>query len=176
MDHEPGAKWDYNNTGLALLSPVFKKATGRQIDEYLDERVFRPIGIRSDDWKWERREEWTLPYSGWHTTARSLGRVGLLVLHKGKWRDKQLVPSAWLAKSIGSSQELNKAYGYLWWNNSTNRWPKSPPDAYAAMGRWDNNIFVVPSLDLIVIRQSDLAPGEGHQIAEYYQLVCDSVK
>ena len=31
MDHAPGAKWDYNNTGLALLSPVFQKATGQQI-------------------------------------------------------------------------------------------------------------------------------------------------
>lgn len=34
MDFDPGAKWEYNNTGLALLSPVFQKATGRPIDEY----------------------------------------------------------------------------------------------------------------------------------------------
>ncbi len=50
-----------------------------------------------------------------------------------------------------------------------------PKDAFAALGKWDNNIFVAPSLDLIVIRQSDLAPGKDHKIAEYYQLVCDAV-
>ena len=50
-----------------------------------------------------------------------------------------------------------------------------PRDAYAALVRWDNNIFVAPSLDLVVIRQSDLEPAKGHQVAEYYQLVCDSV-
>lgn len=176
MDHEPGAKWDYNNTGLALLSPVFHKATGKQIDEFLNDRVFRPIGIRSDDWTWEHREGFALPYSGCHTTARSLGRIGLLVLHHGKWKDKQLVPAGWLAESVAPSQELNKSYGYLWWNNTTKKWPGVPADAFAALGKWDNNILVVPSLDLVVIRQSDLAPAKGHQIAEYFQLVCDAVK
>jgi CubicO group peptidase (beta-lactamase class C family) len=175
MDHEPGAKWDYNNTGLALLSPVFHKATGRQIDEVLNERVFVPIGLRSDDWTWEHREGFAMPYTGWHTTGRSLGRVGLLVLHQGKWKDQQLVPGAWLTESVAPSQELNESYGYLWWNNTTSKWPNVPKDAYAALGKWDNNIFVAPSLDLIVIRQSDLAPAKGHQIAEYYRLVCDAV-
>ncbi len=175
MDHQPGAKWDYNNTGLALLSPVFHKATGQQIDDFLNERVFRPIGIRSDDLTWERREELAIPYSGCHTTARSLGRIGLLVRHHGKWNNKQIVPAAWLSESIAASQELNKSYGYLWWNNTTNKWPNVPKDAFAALGKWDNNIFVAPSLDLIVIRQSDLAPGKDHKIAEYYQLVCDAV-
>ena len=177
MDHEPGAKWDYNNTGLALLSPVFQKATGQQIDEFLIGRVFRPIGIRADDLMWERREGYALPYSGCHTTARSLGRIGLMVLHQGKWIDKQIVPAEWLKESIAPSQELNKSYGYLWWNNTTNKWPHVPKDAYAALGKWDNNIFVVPSLDLIVIRQSDIAPpAKDYKIADYYQLVCNAVK
>lgn len=176
MDHEPGAKWDYNNTGLALLSPVFHKATGKQIDEYLNDRVFRPIGIKADDLTWDRREGLALPYSGCHTTARSLGRIGLLVLNKGQWVDKQIVPAQWLADSIAPSQDLNKSYGYLWWNNTTGKWSGVPKDAYAALGRWDNNIFVVPSMDLIVIRQSDVAPAAGHQIAEYYQLVCKAIK
>lgn len=176
MDHAPGAKWDYNNTGLALLSPVFHRATGKQIDEFLNARVFQPIGIPAADWTWERREGLSLPYSGCHMTGRSLGRLGQLVLHQGKWQDRQLVPSAWLTESIAASQDLNKSYGYLWWNNSTSKWPNVAKDAYAALGRWDNNIFIVPSQDLVVIRQSDLAPGKDHQIAEYYQLVTAAVK
>ena len=52
-----------------------------------------------------------------------------------------------------------------------------PKEAFAALGRWDNNIFVAPSLDLIVIRQSDLAPpAKDYRIADYFQLVCDAVK
>lgn len=175
MDHQPGAKWDYNNTGLALLSPVFHKATGKQIDEFMTERVFMPIGIAGDDLAWERREGLAIPYSGCQTTARSLGRIGLLVLHEGRWKDKQIIPSKWLEESIAPSQDQNKTYGYLWWNNATGKWPGVPKDAYAALGRWDNDILIVPSLDLVVVRQSDLEPGKGFQIAEYFQLVCDAV-
>jgi len=176
MDHAPGAKWDYNNTGLALLSPVFSKAVGQPIDEFLNERVFEPIGMTADDWTWERREGLPLPYSGCHTTARSLGRIGLMVLNQGRWKDRQVVPASWLKESVGPSQDLNASYGYLWWNNTTGKWPNVPKDAFAALGKWDNNIFVVPSQDLVVIRQSDLAPAKGHQIAEFYQLVTAAVK
>lgn len=176
MDHAPGAMWDYNNTGLALLSPVFQKATGVQIDDFLNQRLFRPIGIGSQDWRWERQDGYALPYSGWHTNARSLGRVGLMALNQGRWRDQQVVPAAWIAESVAPSQELNKSYGYLWWNNTTNRWPGVPSEAFAALGKWDNDILVVPSLDLVVIRQSDLEPAKGHQIAEYFRLVCEAAK
>jgi CubicO group peptidase (beta-lactamase class C family) len=176
MEHEPGAKWEYNNAGLTLLSPVFQKATGRPIDEFLAERVLKPIGVRPEDWTWERYEGYALPYSGWHTTARTMGRVGLLVLNQGKWNDKRIVPAAWLKESVAPSQELNESYGYLWWNNTTKKWPEVPQDAFAALGKWDNNIFVAPGLDLVVIRQSDVAPGKDHKIADYYRLVCESVK
>lgn len=176
MDHQPGAKWDYNNTGLAILSPVFHKATGKQIDDFLNERVFRPIGITADDLTWDHREGFALPYSGCNATARALGRIGLMVHRKGKWRDKQIVPAEWLAESVAASQEHNKTYGYLWWNNTTGKWPHVPQDTFAALGRWDNDILIVPSLDLIVVRQSDLTPGEGFQIAEYFRLACDAVE
>src|SRR5688572_10498217 len=49
MDFAPGKKWDYNNTGLALLAPVLKKATGKQVDEILNEKIFSKIGIGESD-------------------------------------------------------------------------------------------------------------------------------
>jgi CubicO group peptidase (beta-lactamase class C family) len=175
LDHEPGSKWDYNNTGLSLLSPLFEKATGKQIDDFLKERVFTPIGIAADDWKWERRDGYAIPYSGCHITARGMGRIGLLALHKGEWNGQRVIPADWLKESIAPSQEMNPSYGYLWWNNTAKKWPNVPKDAFAALGRWDNNILIVPSLDLVVIRQSDVAPGQGHQIAEFFAMVCDAV-
>ena len=175
LNYKPGTKWDYNNTGLALLSPVFHQATGKQIDEFLGERVFTPIGIPADDWSWERRDGFAIPYSGCHINARGMGRIGLLVLNHGEWNGQKVVPAEWLKESVGPSQKMNTSYGYLWWNNTKNNWPNVPKDAFAAMGRWDNDILVVPSLDLVVIRQSDLEPGQGHQIAEYFSLVCGAV-
>jgi CubicO group peptidase (beta-lactamase class C family) len=91
-----------------------------------------------------------------------------MVLNHGKWKDRQIVPAEWLKESVAASQDLNPSYGYLWWNNTTNKWSGVPKEAFAAMGRWDNDILIVPSLDLVVIRQSDLEPAKGHQIAEYF--------
>jgi len=177
MDHRPGTKWDYNNTGLAILSPVVHKATGQQVDQILDKKVFQPIGINAADWSWERRGETTIPYSGLTITARALARFGLLFLNGGKWQDKQLVPAEWVAEATGNSQDMNKNYGYLWWNNTDGRWPGVPRDAYAALGRFDNDMLIVPSLNLIVIRQvgDDSANNRKIDIGELWRLASESV-
>lgn len=179
QDFKPGTKWDYNNTGLALLSPVMKQATGQELDQYLSQHVFEPIGIQRGDWHWEQREQRTLSYSGLHINARSLARFGLLFLRKGRWQDKQVLSSSWVKEATGPSQSLNPEYGYLWWNNTTGKkWPGTPTDAYAALGRYDNSMLIVPSLDLIVIRQvgDDLAYQHKLKIGELWKLACDAVQ
>jgi len=178
MDHAPGTKWEYNNTGLSLLSPVIQKATGQNLDTLLDEQVFRKIGIGRDDWSWEEREGMPISYSGLHITARSLARFGLLFLNKGMWRTDKVISSTWVAEATHASQDLNPRYGYLWWNNSTDAWPGVPSDAYAAMGRFDNDMLIIPSLDLIVIRQVGDDTGNDRQlkIGELFALAASAVK
>ncbi len=145
MDFPPGTKWQYNNTGLALLSPLLVKATGQQLDALLSQEVFTPIGIKESDWSWDKNEGFTLPYSGLHITARALARFGLLFLNGGKWQERQIVPAAWVAEATRPSQDLEKAYGYLWWNNTTGRVSGAPADSYAALGRFDNNSSSSPA-------------------------------
>ncbi|MCE9604807.1 MAG: beta-lactamase family protein [Planctomycetia bacterium] len=179
MDHEPGKHWNYNNTGLALLSPVMKKATGKEVDQVLKEKVFSKIGIGESDWKWDTREDHTIPYSGLHITARGLAKFGLLFLREGKWKDEQVVPAAWVKEATGSSQAMNPEYGYLWWNNTTGKkWPGVPKDAYAALGRSDNSMLIVPSLDLIVLRTigDDQDKSRKIKIAELFLAACEAVE
>ena len=178
MDDKPGEKWDYNNTGLAILSPVIKKATGQELDQLLNTRVFQPIGIGADDWTWETREGHALSYSGLHITARAFARFGLLFLRDGKWQDRSVVPAEWVAMATGPSQKLNPSYGFLWWNNTTNKWPGVPTDVYASLGAFDNNMLIVPSLDLIVIRQigDDSAAKRKLKIGELYTLAVEAIE
>ena len=178
LDHRPGEKWDYNNTGLSLLTPLFRAATGQSIDQFLDARVFRPIGITAADWSWDRNADQPLPYSGLHITARALARFGLLVLRDGRWQKRQIVPADWLAAAVRPSQSLNKNYGYLWWNNNEGKWPGVPPDAFAAMGKFENDMLIVPSLDLIVIRQVGEVTGEEAKfnIGELFRLAVEAVE
>jgi len=178
MDSAPGTKWEYNNTGLAILSPVVQAATGQNIDQVLNENVFKKIGIPRGDWSWEDREGIPISYSGLHITARSLARYGLLMLNKGMWKEEKVIGSDWVAEAIAPSQEMNKRYGYLWWNNLDQKaWPGVPRDAYAAMGKFDNDMLIVPSLDLIVIRQVGDDTGANRQlkIADLFALATSAV-
>jgi CubicO group peptidase (beta-lactamase class C family) len=177
MDHAPGSKWDYNNTGLSILSPVIRAAAGKELDQVLNEKLFQPIGMAGADWSWDKPNGHTNPYSGLHITGRSLARFGLLFLNQGKWQDRQLISANWVQEATGPSQTLNPSYGYLWWNNSTGKWPGVPKDAYAALGRFDNNMLIVPSLDLIVIRQVGDDSGNTRKIVvgELWKLATDAV-
>ena len=74
------------------------------------------------------------------------------------------MPADWLAAATRPSQSLEKSYGYLWWNNTTGKWPGVPADAFAAIGKFDNDMLIVPSLDLIVIRQVGDETGNEHTV------------
>lgn len=178
MAFPPGEKWEYNNSGLALLSPVIHQATGRNIDELLADEVFAKIGIAPDTWTWNHRDGMPTPYSGLRITARSLARFGLLFLNKGAWKKKPLVSSTWVTEATAPSQDLKPEYGYLWWNNRNDSWPDVPTDAFAALGLYGNVMLVVPSLDLIVVRLvgDDSAEKRRVDIAELFTLACAAVK
>ena len=163
QDFPPGEKWDYNNTGLALLSPFFQAATRQPLDQFVGNRIFKPIGIRTADWSWDANGGFPLPFSGLHINARALARFGLLVLRKGRWKEKQIVPADWLTQAVQPSQQLEKKYSYLWWNNSQGQWRHVPKDAFAAVGKFENDMLIVPSLDLIVVRQVGDETGHEHK-------------
>jgi CubicO group peptidase (beta-lactamase class C family) len=178
MDFKPGEKWEYNNTGNCLLGPMIRKATGQDIDEYLDAKVFKPIGIKKSDWHWDRQEGHPLPFSGLHITARALARFGLMTLREGKWQDQQLVPAAWVKQAAAPSQSMTPNYGFLWWNNSTGAYPDVPKDAFAAMGKFDNSMLIVPSSDLIVLRQigADPKPDRKINLPELFRLAVHAIE
>ncbi len=177
MDAAPGTKWEYNNSGLSLLSPIIKEATGQNIDELLNDQVFQKIGISRDDWTWDERGGMPIPYSGLHITGRSLARFGLLFLNKGMWNKQKVISSDWVAEATAPSQELNPRYSYLWWNNRSQAYRGVPADAYAAMGKFDNDMLVIPSFDMIVIRQvgDDSAAKRQVKIGELFALAASAV-
>ena len=65
--------------------------------------------------------------------------------------ERQIVPGEWVKEAASPSQTMMPNYGFLWWNNSTGKYQGVPTDAFAAMGRFDNDMLIVPSMDLIVI-------------------------
>ena len=154
---EPGSRWDYSDVGMCHLALMFSHITGREMEDYLRERVLDPIGIENLSWDIQGGSGFmgphTNPHTGIHISARELARFGYLMLNKGKWEDRQLIPEGWVDLATASSQQLNPDYGYTWWVNTNGTcWPGLPRDMFALMGYRSNKCYIIPSLDLIVAR------------------------
>jgi CubicO group peptidase (beta-lactamase class C family) len=157
MTAAPGERWDYSDAAFAHLSLIFAKASGQEISDYMRERVFQPIGI--ENFGWDRQGgaghigPHTNAHSGLRLSARDFARLGYLMAHQGAWNGKQIVPKSWIDLATRSSQDLNPNYGYTFWvNTSGARWPSAPKDTFAFMGYASNRCYIVPSLDLVVVR------------------------
>lgn len=151
---EPGRHWDYSDAAFAHLSLVFAAAAGMELEEFMEHRVFEPIGLHG--YSWDRFGPHTISLAGMRTNARDLARFGYLHLAGGEWAGRRLVPRSWVESATRSSQSLNPGYGLTWWvNTDGTTWPSLPRDAFAAMGYLGCKCWVVPSLDLVVVRIAD---------------------
>ena len=170
LHSEPGTRWDYSDPAMAHLGLAFTKIAGQQMRDFMRERVFEPIGIESLVWDLQGVGAThdgkpfigphTNAHTGIHVSARELARFGYLMLRRGKWEGRQIVPEWWLELATKTSQPMNPRYGYTWWVNSDgSQWPALPRDAFAAQGLHCNRCYVVPSLDLVVTRVGSGPPS-----------------
>ncbi|MGB5818102.1 MAG: serine hydrolase domain-containing protein [Saonia sp.] len=163
--NEAGTFWYYHNAPYTLTQSIIAGAVNTDFDTYFSTKLKDVIGM---DGAWISFGFATIYYS----TARSMARFGLLNLNKGSWEDNPiLTDSAYFDKMTTTSQDMNKAYGYLWWLNGKDsfRVPGSelqfpgkliqtaPNDLIAGLGKDDQKLYVVPSEGLVVVRMGDNA-------------------
>jgi CubicO group peptidase (beta-lactamase class C family) len=165
---EPGIQWDYSDPAFAHLALAFHHLTGQEISQFMQARVFDPIGLETTRWDIlglddGRIGQHTTPFGGLHLTARDMARFGYLMLRGGTWQGQSLVAPWWIELATRSSQPSYPDYGLTWWLNSHGLWPDVPRDAFAAMGFNTNLCCVIPSLDLVVVRLG-LGPTESTEI------------
>jgi CubicO group peptidase (beta-lactamase class C family) len=154
---EPGTCFDYSDPAICHLALAFANITGQEMDDYLHERIFQPIGIENLSWDVQGGSGFLGPHTNAHTgihiSARELARFCYLILKHGCWDGHQLIPEWWLDLSTRTSQEFQPSYGYTWWVNTQNtRWPGMPADMFALSGYRYNKGYVIPSLDLVITR------------------------
>jgi CubicO group peptidase (beta-lactamase class C family) len=170
---EAGTAWRYNTVAYSQTHKLLEKATGKDIQTITREWLTTPAGMK--DSRWTPRGAGAGAAStnrvGFSTTARDLARFGLVMLRKGHWEKRDLLQNpGYLEQAVAPSQEMNKAYGLLWWLNGHPRprqrqaparlLPTAPKDLFAAQGALGRKLYVVPSLDLVITRIGDNAPQD----------------
>jgi CubicO group peptidase (beta-lactamase class C family) len=167
--YEPGQRFNYSTGDPMLLSRVIQVATGMTAFEFAEQNLFKPLNITNIQWA-KDRDGYTITSSGLYTTVRDYAKFGYLFLNKGVWEDQRVVSEKWVEKSTHTDISVKTwdAYGYLWHVNlpnrlRVNRSPIStaaiPADGFMAEGVLGQNIFVIPSRDLVIVRVANQTKG-----------------
>jgi CubicO group peptidase (beta-lactamase class C family) len=158
----PGSDFHYSNPGIALLThcvtAAIKGTPHADVRTLLRERVMRPIGVADDEWtcgygKTEVVDGLPLVanWGGGNYAPRAVARIGRLVLRKGDWDGTRLL-SEQSVKDITSDAGFPGHCGMGWWTAVGGRYPKLPNDAVYGAGAGDQLLLVIPSLNLIMVR------------------------
>jgi len=182
---KPGMKYAYSNPGMAMLSyavtVALQGAEHTDIRTLLRQRIMRPIGVKDSNWSIGYGKTFEVNglklvanWGGGGYTARAVARVGRLMLRKGNWQGRQLVDSKWVEDVVRYAGtplpdrppgNPAPASGLGWWTNFDCVWAKVPRDAFAGAGAGNQVLLIVPSLDLIIVRNGsnlfDSSKGEG---------------
>lgn len=164
--NEPGTTYKYNDTRVNALALAATVIWHRPLPEILREYVMEPIGC-SNQWHWTGyRNSWIILDGkviqsvsggghfggGMFINALDIARFGLLTMHNGKWKNKQVIPEQWITLSK-TPTPANKEYGFMnyFLNTDKKLYPSAPASAYAHIGNGVNMIYVDPENELVVV-------------------------
>jgi len=160
---DAGTRWAYHTGAYRKVQDVVSTAVGQTYNTITNNWIEIKTGMNGF---WFQQV--------YYSKARDMARFGLLNLNKGLWNtDTLLNDTSYFRAMTNTTQNLNLAYGYLWWLNgkASGMGPgfqivfpgtlmsNAPNDMCAALGKNDQKIYVVPSQNLVVVRQGNTAGG-----------------
>lgn len=122
MAEEPGKVFRYQSGNSTLLACCISAATRKPLSAYLSEKLWSPMGSEQPAyWSLDHKDGIEKGYCCINSNARDFCRMGVLALHHGNWKGRQLIDSAYIAASVKafdckeSDGSPNCEYGYAWW-------------------------------------------------------------
>jgi CubicO group peptidase (beta-lactamase class C family) len=150
----PGTVFTYSGGATAVLADVVARSTKRYLREVAQTELFDPLGIA--DWEWVGDCYGTaMAFAGLRMRPRDLLKIGWMVLDGGRWQGRQIVPQAWLRRSLSPKilAGPDRGYGYNWWTRQIDRNGKSVA-VTEAIGNGGQRLFLLPALELAVVMTS----------------------
>ena len=167
-----GEAFHYNNFHPLLLGMIIERTTGTSVTNYLQEKIWEPIGMElSGSWSldeagFEKME------SGINSRAIDFAKFGRLFLQNGTWEGSQIVPAEWVAESTQADTSVDYSnyyyddfifengqgyYKYMWWGiqRDINSYD------FMALGNHGQFIYISPLNDLVILRFGESYGGYG---------------
>lgn len=170
---DAGTRWAYHNV-YVKMQDVVAAASSQTWPNYFNSKLRDKIGMNG---QWINLDGLSVYWSN----TRSMSRFGLMIYAKGLWENKRIVSENFLDEATNTSQNINEAYGYLWWLNGKSTYylptlqfefngeliPDAPEDMFAALGKNDQKIYIAPSKKLVVVRMGDVADGVNFALSTF---------
>jgi CubicO group peptidase (beta-lactamase class C family) len=153
---DPGAGYSYSSPSPHVASIVLRHVTGMELQDYIDERLAKPMGW--GPWGYcLNRGGFRMPHANGAGSiavhATDALRFGYCLLHRGEWNGKQLVPADYVAQ-CGRPSKFNPhtPFSLQFEDNADAHVPGAPRDAFWKSGAGGFGLIIVPSLDLVIYK------------------------
>lgn len=193
MVNTPGSQFSYGPSnyyvyGVLLERKLNNNGISQNPLEYLESEIFNKIGLEYESWSHDQSGNPNIP-NGCTLTPRNWIKYGQLLLNKGKWNDEQIIETA-LIEEMFVATGPNPGHGnFAWLNNisgyGTNPSQASPPgslggfiyhngysEIIAGLGAGKNRMYLIPSLNISIIRQTMLE-DDTFEDSEFLELLLD---
>lgn len=147
--YPPGSKFVYTSAATYMLSAIISKTTGQPLRDYLQPRLFEPLGITHYEWPLDPHGI-SPGANGLSCETADLLKFGVLHLQNGMWHGKQVLPRDWVAAV--QAQHVPGKYGYQWWLG---------PQDYSARGLFGQYVMVFPGSDAVLVMTAAIQPGRN---------------
>jgi len=158
---QPGTRCVYSSADTQALGMLVAEATGRSLTDYMQEKLYTPLGMESPGYWLTDSAGRELAYVGLLMTARDFAKFGELYRNGGLWQGRQIVPHGYVVESIRADaahvqpgspivgdHAFDLGYGYQWWL------PAGNLGDYSAIGVYNQYIYVDPNRDTVIVKLS----------------------
>ena len=178
----PGQSFHSNDYNTELLGLILKRVTHQNPSEYLQEKIWKPLGMEYPaTWSIDSDQDGLeLMYVLLNARAIDFAKFGLLFLHNGNWNGKQIIPGQWVTESTARDPNDNRPwetypdfsedggyYKYFWWGRTFG----ADDYIFEAQGLWGQYIFVCPKTKVVIVRTASkwgtIGPGGWNQVLRY---------
>ena len=154
---EPGAAYSYQSANTQLVALVLEKATGKRLSEYMEEKIWKPLGMKYPaTWSVDgKHTQEAKAFCCINATAPDFARFGQLFLDHGSRAGRTIIPEQWVKESLTIQNDSKDSRGYPY----TYFWRVRNDGEFFAYGVLGQYIYVCPSKHVVIVRIGDKAGG-----------------
>ncbi len=187
----PGTRWEYNNNESNLLGLALERATGMKYPDFLSLRLWQPMGLGPAAMYQDRPGGHVMKSCCILSRPVDWLALGQLMLNRGKWQGRQIIPASWVDDMLTPAQ-TNPGYGYQTWLGNGSLWhignhpgpdvytwwgsePYVAEDIFTFLGHGYQNVWVIPSQDLVIVRVARQWPPNTWDVSRIPNLITNSL-